>query len=239
MTSFAETLQSVSTIDGWLTEGQARMLYDAASAAPAGEAIVEIASHHGRSTIILAKAKSPSVQLIAIDPFGDPRWGGGNDALDTFNENLAQNGLGDAVTLIRDFGANAGDNWSSGPVGLLFVDGAHDYPSVKTDLAAWRPHLSPTATILLHDAYSSPGVTRAVFAEMFASRDYRYTGSSGSLVRFQRSPSPSTVGVMIGRGRMLAKLPYLARNLAIKVAMRRGWDALPPLLGHRSPGAPY
>jgi predicted O-methyltransferase YrrM len=234
MRTFQEAWGAVANVDGWLTEGQARMLYEAAAGAPNGSAIVEIGSHHGRSTVILGSAAGAGVQLVAVDPFEDVRWGGGTPALDVFRENLAGNGL-DSVTLMRAYGAAAGREWQGPPVSVLFVDGAHDYESVCADLRAWLPHLSESATVLMHDAYSSPGVTRAAFRVMFTSPDFSYAGASRSLVRFQRGHGSS----LAGRAGMVAKLPWFARNLLVKVASRRGWTPLVRLLGHTQEGFPY
>jgi hypothetical protein len=38
---------------------------------------------------------------------------------------------------------------------------------------------------------------------------------------------------------MLGRMPWLARNLAIKLAIREGWNVVPPLLGHRDEALPY
>lgn len=238
MATFADTWMSIQGIDGWLTEGQARMLYEAAAALRPGEAIVEIGSHHGRSTIILGTAKPAQTLLLAVDPYGDPRWGGGEDALGVFQANLADHALSDEVQLARQLGAQAGQEWAGPPVGLLFVDGAHDYPSVDADLRAWMPHLSPTATVLMHDAFSSPGVTQVAFRRMFGSHQFTYIGSSRSLIGFSRS-HPNNLGRAVSCARMIGKLPWMARNLAIKVAHRRGWSSVPPLLGHRDTALPY
>jgi predicted O-methyltransferase YrrM len=162
--------------------------FDAATKTRPGETIVEIGSHHGRSTIVLAAAKAPGVHLLAVDPYDEARWGGGRDAIDTFQGNLRAAGVQNDLTLARKYGAEAGREWTGGPVGLLFVDGAHDYPTVS-DLSAWLPHLSPNATILMHDAYSSPGVTAAAFRHMLGHPNFVYAGSSRSLARFERAPS--------------------------------------------------
>jgi predicted O-methyltransferase YrrM len=215
--SFAETWSRVRDIDGWLTEGQAQVLYDVAINVGPGDAIVEIGSHHGRSTVILATAKPAGTKLLAVDPYGDPRWGGGEESLAIFQANLAKHGVDQDVQLARQLGAEAGNAWLGGPVGLLFVDGAHDYPSVSADLQAWLSHMSTTGTILMHDAYSSPGVTQAAFRHMFAARDYAYVGSSRSLIAFTCSKQHGAARALSG-ARMLTKLPWMARNLAIKVA---------------------
>lgn len=235
---FADVWMSAREIDGWLTEGQARMLYRTAAGVDPGDAIVEIGSHCGRSTVILGSAKPEATTLIAIDPYADARWGGGGGALESFEANLARHGLEHEVHQIRRFGAQAGAEWSGDRVGLLFVDGAHDYATVDADLRAWLPHVSPTATVLMHDAYSSPGVTRAVFRHFYSSREFAFVGSSRSLVAFRRGRQTAAARAN-SEMRMLAKVPWLARNLLIKVAMRQGWRSVPALLGHREAAFPY
>jgi predicted O-methyltransferase YrrM len=214
------------------------MLYDAATGVDPSEAIVEIGSHHGRSTLILASAKPQGVQLVAVDPYGDGRWGGGEEALEVFRTNLERHGFAHEVELLRLTGAEGGRAWTGREVGLLFVDGAHDFGSVTSDLSAWLPHLSPHAQVMMHDAYSSPGVTLAAFHAMFGSRVFAYRGSSRSLVAFHHTDHG-----LLGSGwsafRMLTKLPWLARNLTVKLAIRRGWRSIPLLLGHAGPGQPF
>ena len=66
----------VREIGGWLTEAQARTLWDEARVVPAGALIVEIGSHQGRSTVVLAAA-APRARVIAVDPFvGGAMFGG-------------------------------------------------------------------------------------------------------------------------------------------------------------------
>jgi predicted O-methyltransferase YrrM len=231
MRTFEQAWSASSKINGWLTEGQAEMLYAAAAGAPAGTAVVEVGSHHGRSTVVLGSAIAAGVQLVAVDPFEDRRWGGGRQALGVFTANLEANGL-ESVTLLRRYGADAGREWTGTPVSVLFLDGAHDYASVRDDLRAWLPHLTDGATILMHDAYSAPGVTRAAFRAMFLSPDFAYTGSSRSLVRFQRGAGSR----LAGRLGMLAKLPWFARNVGIKIARRRGLKGLERMLDPRGEG---
>jgi predicted O-methyltransferase YrrM len=229
---FEDIWRKAQTIDGWLTEDQARRLYIAARQVPPTEAIVEIGSHHGRSTVILGSAKRPGVGLTAVDPYDDPRWGGGEEALGVFGGNLAACDLLHEVELIRSYGVDAGRTWHGRAVGLLFVDGAHDYQSVLADLRAWLPHLSTTALVAMHDAYSSPGVTRAAFRVMFGSDQWRYQGSSRSLACFRYADLPSPTAAAWSSIGMLSRVPWLARNLTIKIAIRQGWLGLSRLLGH-------
>lgn len=236
MGSFSEAWPSIRTIDGWLTEEQARILHDAAGAVQPSETIVEIGSHHGRSTVALGTGKPPGVRIVAVDPYADARWGGGESALRIFEANIAAHRLDQDVSLLRLCGADAGRRWNGPEVGLLFVDGAHDYPSVRADLEAWLPHCSPTATVFMHDAYSSVGVTRAMFVTMFHSAEFRFCSASRSLVGFQRhAPTPS----LLSDARMMMRLPWFARNIAIKGARRNGWRGVERLLRHVDIEYPY
>jgi predicted O-methyltransferase YrrM len=230
--SFEEAWQEIQSIGGWLTDDQARTLYDVARRVDPSEAIVEIGSHHGRSTVVLATAKHPDVRLLAIDPYGDPRWGGGGSALEIFQGNLQRHGVADRVELARTVGSDAGRTWSGGPVGLLFVDGAHDYPTVIKDLEAWVPHLAPNAAVLMHDVGSSHGVTRAAFRHAFASRSFLYVGCSRSLAQFKYTDL-SGGEALASSLRMLRELPWMGRNLAIKLAKRRGWTRTVNVIGYR------
>ena len=236
---FVNAWHNARKIEGWLTEGQARRLFEAAAQVRGGHAIVEIGSHHGRSTVLLARAKRAGVRLIAVDPYGDVRWGGGRESLAVFNANLRGADVIDDVTLVRAYGADAGRDWRGEPVGMLFVDGAHDYPNVIADLRAWLPHMAPNAFIAMHDTFSSHGVTRAAFRVMFASSEWIYCGSSRSLACFRCDRDHAATATLTSSARMTARLAWFARNVAIKAAMRRGWAALPPLLGHDEPGHPY
>ena len=70
MSGFSATLAAVEGVEGWMTDAQARRLWDGASAVPAGGRIVEIGSFRGRSTIVLATAATAheGVEVVAIDP---------------------------------------------------------------------------------------------------------------------------------------------------------------------------
>ena len=56
----------------WLL-GTGGVLFAAAAALAPGSTVVEIGSHQGRSTVVLASALSVGSRLVAIDPF-DATW---------------------------------------------------------------------------------------------------------------------------------------------------------------------
>jgi len=235
---FEDVWRHAEGADGWLTRAQGSALFDAARAVHPGSWIVEIGSHCGRSTVILAAAKAPEVPLLAVDPFDDPRWGGGSKALAEFERTLRSADLFDEVRTFRGLSVEAANAGIARPVGLLFVDGAHDRASVLTDIDRWTPHLEGRATLLFHDAYSSPGVTIALFERYFGASYARYVDTVGSLARIDlgdltlRERQVSTT-------RMIRRLPWLVRNLAVKVAVRRGWSTVPRALGHSGEEYPY
>ncbi len=82
---FEDAWRVAGTVDGWLTEAQARDLYDAASAVAPGR-VVEIGSHLGRSTIVLA---ATGAAVTAIDPFPDDWRYGRPDTEQRFRSHLA------------------------------------------------------------------------------------------------------------------------------------------------------
>jgi predicted O-methyltransferase YrrM len=213
---FAEAWRKASEIEGWLSEGQGRALFNSARRVRAPNHIVEIGSHLGRSTILLALAANPNVRVFAIDPFDDPRWGGGPGLLGEFHLNLAAAGAKDKVDFFRGYSDEAAREWSGEPIGLIWVDGAHDASSVLADIDGWSPWLVDQGDVYFHDAYSAPGVTTALFRRMFNSR-WRYLGSCRSLAMFQRRDANVVSWV-----RMVGRLAYFGRNAVIKLGRKRG-----------------
>jgi predicted O-methyltransferase YrrM len=219
-----------------LTEAQGRALFDTAATVPPGCWIVEIGSHCGRSTVLLAAAKQEGVRLLAVDPFDDPRWGGGPEVLVNFEATLGRAGPRDQVETFRGVSADAARAWNGDPIGMLFVDGAHDRRSVLTDIDGWTPYLAPTASALFHDAFSAPGVTVALLQRYIGRPGYEYVGSIRSLVQLRKTSQGSVAKSSAG---LLLRLPWFARNIAVKIAIKRDWQWAQHALGHRGRGYPY
>lgn len=228
MADFGAAWSLADAVPGWLTRDQARDLWNAAHQVPAAGRILEIGSHQGRSTLVLAAAaRDVGAGVIAVDPFVGGRMFGGAATRDRFEENLDRAGLRSYVRLIADRSTAIRPDWDE-PLALLYIDGKHDYWTVRDDLR-WVEHLPASAPVLIHDAFSSIGVTIGLLAHVLPSRSLRYIGRSGSLARFD-------VGEPSGRDRlrMLRELPWFIRNVAIKVVLRLG-----RLVGHRSTPDPY
>lgn len=231
---FAEAFALVGDVPGWLTADQARVLHDAAGAVAPGGRIVEIGSHHGRSTIVLAHAAGPGVRVVAVDPFPEDWRYGAAGTEQRLRANLAAAGVADRVEVRVTTSAAARADWAAGdPVDLLYVDGKHDYWTVRDDLR-WAGLVPDGGTVVVHDAFSSLGVTLALLRDLLPARRLRYVGRTGSLARLEVGP-PS----LRDRGRVLTELPWWLRNLVVKVLLRLRLAPLARALGHHGADDPY
>jgi predicted O-methyltransferase YrrM len=221
MSGFEHALRAVDGIGGWLTESQARVLYDRAAALPAGARIIEIGSYHGRSTIILALA-APEAEIVAIDPFAAEQIATrerlresdiGESDLQTFESNLERAGVRERVRHIRALSSDALAQ-VDGAADLLYVDGAHDLRNALGDIRGWGARVRDGGTMLVHDSFSAVGVTLAEIAVLFPSDGFRYVARTRSLAEYRREP----VGRLANSVRQAAQLPWFVRNLLVKVA---------------------
>ena len=170
MASFAATLDRLAGVGGWLSDDQALRLWTRALEVAPGGQIVEIGSFQGRSTIVLAAAAHDGVEVVAVDPHaGNDRGpreieGYGAEAEadhELFHANLDGAGLHDRVRHVRAFSHDALGQ-VEGPVDLLFIDGAHRFAPALADVREWGDRVVPGGTMLVHDAFSSVGVTLAL-----------------------------------------------------------------------------
>lgn len=231
--SFEDAWALARGAEGWLTEAQARRLWDAAAALGPAARIVEIGSFRGRSAIVLARAAHGGAEVVCIDPhLGSDRGPQeiaaqpalGQSDLEAFQANLARAGVARRVRHVR---ALSGDALGAvaGPVALLFVDGAHRYGPARADLVEWGARVPPGGRMLVHDAFSSVGVTLALLATTVFGARWRYRGRAGSLAAYERGALSGAARVL-NAARQLAQLPWFARNLALKALivarLRRG-----------------
>lgn len=229
-----------------MTTGQAAALYDAAATCPAPGTIAEIGSYRGRSTIVLASAAPPGVEIIAIDPHaGNDRGpqeleGFEEEAADdnvAFRRNLDAAGVADRVRHVREFSDRAHAE-IEGELDVLYIDGAHRYSPARRDIATWGSRVRDGGTMLIHDSFSSIGVTLAILRELVAGRRFRYVGRARSLTIYRADLAET--GGRLGNGlRQLALLPWFARNVALKVALSLGVGRVLARLGRPVPEWPY
>ena len=243
--SFGAVWDRAGAVEGWLTPEQGWKLFDAARTLGPGATIVEIGSFRGRSTIVLAASGPDDAEVVAIDPHGggdrgpreitpDAARGGADHA--AFTHNLSAAGVENRVRHVRKLSADALDD-VPGEVDLLFVDGAHRLGPARADIVAWGDRVGDSGTMLVHDAFSSVGVTLALLSTTAMSARWSYAGRVGSLAEFRRADL-SLRDRLIDAARQAVQLPWFARNLAIKCLIVARLGRLTGLLGHRG-GWPY
>ena len=164
-----------------VSDREARCLYSLAEASQPG-AIVEIGSWKGRSTVYLAKGAErggKGNKVYAVDPHLSGTEG-------VFRENITKLGVDNIVISLIMKSEEAIKQWHH-PVSLLFIDGAHDYESVKKDFVLWEPWLITGGVIALHDRFFQ-GPSKVI-------RNYVLKSNSFSSVRVVDSMLFATKGI--------------------------------------------
>jgi predicted O-methyltransferase YrrM len=232
--SFDDVFESVRDIDGWLTKAQARLLYERAAALSPGARIVEIGSHHGRSTIVLATA-APEAELIAIDPYEEDEARPAD--LERFEHNLERARVRDRVRHVHA-ASTAALPEVPGEIDLLYIDGAHDLKTAHADIEGWGARVRDGGTMLIHDSFSSVGVTLAEILSLFFGARFRYIGRSRTLAEYRREHLPAAERA-VNASRQAISLPWFVRNVVVKVALVGKVPVVARALGHRDRVFPY
>jgi hypothetical protein len=211
---FTDVWPRADGISGWMTRAQGNELWDAVALVPDGGRILEIGSHKGRSTVVIGTAaKQRGAEVIAVDPFIEGRLFGGTPTRAIFEANIAAADLDGVVRLVVSKSTDLRPTWTE-PLDMLYIDGKHDYWTVADDLR-WVVHLREGAPVLIHDSFSSIGVTLGLIAHVLFGSSLRYAGRAGSLASFRVGrPSQSD------RLRLAAQLPWFVRNVVIKIGLR-------------------
>ena len=221
---FPEALAVADSVEGWLSADQARRLWERAAGLPASALAVEIGSYRGRSAIVLASAAPDDARVVAIDPHAGNDRGPqqiegtsseGEADNRAFMANLERAGVAARVEHVRlpSQGALAA---VAGAIDLLYVDGAHRYAPARNDIARWGERVRPGGALLIHDAFSSIGVTFAILRLLVLGSEFRYLGRSRSLAEYRRERLSGRARVR-NAARQLAELPWFARNVGLKV----------------------
>lgn len=150
--------------DGWLTEVEARLLWDTACATDGH--ILEVGCYKGRSTCLLAALGRT---LHCVDPFAgfgseDPS---GEMAYRAFCTNLAErgwlvgNGIAGEEQLLLQTGCTQVwlykqriEDWKPRLIALAYLDGDHTYEGTRQQIIA--AHRCAAKAILVHD-YNDAG----------------------------------------------------------------------------------
>jgi predicted O-methyltransferase YrrM len=229
-----------------MTDDQARRLYDRAADLGEGTRIVEIGSFRGRSLVVLASAAATGVEIVSIDPHAgsdrgpqeiDADQDRGDDDHTVYNRNLTAAGVRDRVDHVRKMSDEALAD-VDGEVDLLYIDGAHRLSPARADIVQWGNRVSGGGTMLIHDSFSSIGVTLALLSTTFLSAEWRYVGRSQSMAEYRRERLGriERVGNLL---RQSLQLPWFVRNVVIKVLLTAKLYPLTRILGHTTKDWPY
>ncbi len=181
-------------IPGWFSVNEGHILSDIASHVENHHNIVEIGSWHGRSTLALSlgSQEGNGCAIHAIDPHSGIEGHNGSESFSSLKKNLFENRLSDNVMVHRTTSVEAIFEWNEKPIGLLFIDGLHDYASVKIDFETWSPHVVQGGYIAFHDAVQ-PGPSTLILELLEKRRDMTPLGLRDSLFVFQVAPDPDGI----------------------------------------------
>jgi predicted O-methyltransferase YrrM len=239
-------MQALDGVEGWFSPDQVARVAALAAAAPAGGRIVEIGSFRGRSTIALARSAAPDVEIVAIDPHaGNDRGpqeieGFESEAAEdseVFRANLERAGVAERVRHVRKFSDEAHGDIEGG-IDVLHIDGAHRFKPAREDIRAWGDRVKPGGSMVIHDSFSSVGVTLAILTTLLLSNRWRYVGRSRSLAGYRAEPVEGLTRVT-NVAHQLAQLPWFVRNVAIKALIVAKLHRAAKLLGHDGGPWPY
>ena len=160
-----DKLPYLKKIEGWLFGVEAAELFEISSRIKSTRPVVcEIGVWKGKSSYVFASAmREIGGMVYSIDPFN----GDGDDEskgdyhremkklrvtlLENFENTMDKYGLRRYVNILPMTSETARSKFSEPAIDRLFIDGDHEYESVKKDYELWSPLVPPGGTIVLHD----------------------------------------------------------------------------------------
>ncbi|MBI3486054.1 class I SAM-dependent methyltransferase [Candidatus Daviesbacteria bacterium] len=195
--SFPRIYKHVFHTEGWLSEKEAKFLYQMAQKGLSNGEIVEIGSWKGKSTICLAAGSklANKQKVYAIDPHQGTYSIDNNKntktqpTLKDFKANLKLAGVADWVVPVVKTSKEASKNWNK-KIRLLFIDGLHDYQNVSLDFKLWSKYLAKGGLIALHDSYVGYKGPQRVFNEnILKNSNFSSFGVVSSILYAQKMPA--------------------------------------------------
>lgn len=157
-----------------------RMLYWLAHAIPEKGNVLEIGSYLGASTCYLAAAVIPkSGHLYCVDTWNNETMPDGErDTFQEFQNNIAP--CKENIIAIRKNSQDINSSDISDGIDLIFIDGDHEYLSVKRDFEISTKFINPEAVIAFHDCLAFLGVSK-VIGEALATGKWAIGGQVNNL----------------------------------------------------------
>ena len=121
------------------------------------------------------------------------------------------------------------------PIDVLYIDGAHRYAPALDDIRQYGERVADGGTMLIHDSFSSIGVTGAIMRDLAFGARFRYVGRSRSMTIYRADLTSSGTGRVGNAGHQLAQLPWFVSNVGLKVLLTSGLGKV--LTRSRPPGS--
>ncbi len=170
-------------IPTWTKKRELESLYYMASTLPRGAYALEIGSYLGASTCYLASGLSRiGGHLFCVDTWkNETMLEGERDTFDEFLKNTQS--LREHITPIRTRSNELKVEDIRLPLHLVFIDGDHNYPGVKSDFERVAPWVTKDGIIAFHDSNVRhyEGVSK-VIGEALLSGQWRVGGVVESLL---------------------------------------------------------
>lgn len=158
--NFSAVKHKVSTIEGWLTENEAKGLYDVARTLPKKSIVVEIGSWKGKSTITIGLGLKKG-KIFAIDPFNAEGESGSKDEyllkkgetslISQFIKNIRKFNLTESIVPLRGYSSEFSDYFDK--IDFIFIDGDHSIEGCSNDYLLYASKLKKGGFIAFHDYY--------------------------------------------------------------------------------------
>lgn len=177
-------LPDLAGIKGWLSQKEAAVLYYGVkiTAGLVGE-LAEIGSYCGKSTVVIGSAarEYDAGFLYSIDPH-EGFWYKEVDSYQELVKNLDKHQLGARVIIEK---CRSTEFRIYEPIKFLFIDGDHEYKSVKEDWLHFRDAIMIGGIVFFHDC-DEEGPERVVNEILKEDQDFQFAGMVNSLVGFRR-----------------------------------------------------
>lgn len=165
-TATIPTNLKLALLEGLISTESGELLQQLAAQVPADLAIVEIGSFKGKSACYMASnAVAPVHCIEPWDTKGNiyGKHGFTDPSVElAFHAQVAAMGYTDKITVHKGFSHVVGGTWNT-RIGMLYLDGSHEFTDVRRDYNVFAPWLAPGAIVVFDDyANRNPGVTRFV-----------------------------------------------------------------------------
>jgi predicted O-methyltransferase YrrM len=181
----------VKDIDGWFTDNEGELVYNFARNCKGKGVIVEIGSWKGKSTIWLGNGSKDGdkIKIYSIDPHIGSSEHHKNDkkiwTFEEFKKNIKYAKVDDMIIPLIKTSEDAAKSFDK-PVEFIFIDGAHEYESVKLDMKLWFPKIINGGIIAFHDTINFSGPKKLVKESVFKSTVFRNVGFVDSITYGQK-----------------------------------------------------